>query len=114
MITVKISRFFIVLVTILCHSSVYAEVLKDPTRPPSHSYSAVTASGTKAAPRWVLSSTLIAPTRRSATINGKTVGLGQKIGGARVVEINPSHVALRDGDREIILELLPVDIKRAR
>ena len=114
MIIVKISQVFIVLVTILCHSSVFSEVLKDPTRPPSHRFSAIGASGTKAAPRWVLSSTLIAPARRLATINGKTVGLGEKVGGAEVMAINPSHVALRDGDREIILELLPIDIKRAR
>jgi len=113
---VKIVKFYqilLLLVTVFCHGSLLAEVLKDPTRPPSHRFSAIGSSGTKAAPRWVLSSTLIAPARRLATINGKTVGVGQKIEGARVMEINPSHVALRDGDKEIILELLPVEIKRA-
>lgn len=112
-VNIKFTQILLLIVTIFCHSSLIAEVLKDPTRPPSHRYSGIEAPGTKAAPRWILSSTLIAPARRLATINGKTVGVGQKIGGARVLEINPSHVALRDGDKDIILELLPTDIKRA-
>jgi len=111
--TVKKSRLILVLVTVFCHQMVFAEVLKDPTRPSGHRNNHQGASGTKAAPRWTLSSTLIAPTRRLATINGKTVGVGQDIAGARVVAIEPSRVALRDGDKEIVLELLPMDIKRA-
>lgn len=111
--TVKKSRLLLLFVTVFCHNTLFAEPLKDPTRPPNHRNSSTSTSGTKAAPRWVLSSTLIAPARRMATINGKTVGVGQKIGGARVVTIDPSRVALRDGNKEIILELLPVDIKRA-
>ena len=110
--TAKYSRLFLLLVTIFYHSSLFAEVLKDPTRPPSYRFSGI-GTGIKAVPRWVLSSTLIAPARRLATINGKTVGVGQKVGGARVVAINPAYVAIRDGDKEIILELLPVQIKRA-
>ena len=86
----------------------------DPTRPANQRYSAKGATGIKDAPRWTLSSTLIAPARRLATINGKTVGVGQKIGAARVIAIDPSRVALHDGDKEIILEFLPRDIKRAR
>ena len=111
--TVKKSRLILMLVTVFCHQMGFAEVLKDPTRPPTHRNNPLNASGTKAAPRWTLSSTLIAPARRLATINGKTVGVGQNIAGARVVAIEPSRVALRDGDKEIILELLPMDIKRA-
>ena len=110
---VKISWLIFMFVTVFWHNALFAEVLKDPTRPAGHHSSALKASGTKAAPRWVLSSTLIAPARRLATINGKTVGVGQRVGAARVVAIDPSRVALREGDKEIILELLPVDIKRA-
>ena len=112
--TVKITRLMMLLVTLIWHPTSFAESLKDPTRPPSHRFNAAEAAGTKAAPRWVLSSTLIAPARRLATINGKTVGLGQKIGAARVISIDPSRVALREGNKEIILELLPMDIKRVR
>lgn len=111
MVVAKYSRLFLLFVALFCHSSLFAEVLKDPTRPPSYRF--MGGAGMKAAPRWVLSSTLIAPARRLATINGKTVSVGQKIGGARVVAINPAYVAIRDGDKEIILELLPVEIKRA-
>lgn len=111
--TVKIPGLFFLCVTLFWHGTLNAEVLTDPTRPPGHRYSSLNAAGIKAAPRWVLSSTLIAPARRLATINGKTVGVGQKIGTARVVAIDPSRVALREGDKEIVVKLLPVDIKRA-
>jgi hypothetical protein len=111
--TVKNTRLIVLIVTVFCHQALLAEVLKDPTRPPGQRYSPLSAAGTKAAPIWTLSSTLIAPARRLATINGKTVGVGQEIAGARVVAIEPSRVALRKGNREIVLELLPVDIKRA-
>ncbi|MGD8785586.1 MAG: hypothetical protein PVG75_14170 [Thioalkalispiraceae bacterium] len=102
------------LVTVFCHSTVFAEVLKDPTRPPSHRSSGYGQAGTKAAPRWTLSSTLIAPARRLATINGKTVGVGQNIAGAKVIAIEPTRVALLNGNKRIILKLTPVDIKKAR
>jgi hypothetical protein len=110
--SVKKTRFILLLVTSFWHHSLFAEPLKDPTRPPSYRDSGISAYGTKAAPRWMLSSTLIAPARRLATINGITVGVGQRVAGAKVVAIEPSRVALRKGDKEIILELLPEDIKR--
>jgi hypothetical protein len=109
---VKKTRFILLLVSIFWHHSLFAEVLKDPTQPPSYKNSGISLYGTKAAPTWVLSSTLIAPARRLATINGITVGVGQRVAGAKVVAIEPSRVALRKGDKEIILELLPEDIKR--
>jgi len=82
--------------------------------PPGYRSQGNQAVGIKAAPRYVLSSTLIAPARRLATINGKTVAVGQKIAGARVVSIEPARVALQDGNRKIVLKLLPKNIKRTR
>lgn len=109
--SVKITVLFMVLLTIFCHNSAISEVLQDPTRPPEYK-NTIKGAGTKAAPRFVLSSTLIAPGRRLATINGKTVAVGEQVAGAQVVAIEPSRVALRDGSREIILELLASDFKR--
>lgn len=109
--SVKITVLFLVLLTIFCHNSAISEVLQDPTRPPEYK-NTIKGAGTKAAPRFVLSSTLIAPGRRLATINGKTVAVGEQVAGAQVVAIEPSRVALRDGSREIILELSVSDFKR--
>jgi len=117
MLGVKKPQFFsfiVFVVTLFCHISVHAELLVDPTRPPSHRVVVKSNSGIKAAPKWVLSSTLIAPARRLATINGKTVSIGQRVGTAKVVSIEASQVALIDGTREIVLYLLPDGIKRAR
>ncbi len=96
------------------HSSLVAEVLDDPTRPPDYRFSARHYAGTKAAPRWVLSQTLIAPNRRAAIINGKNVAIGENIAGARVVAIESARVSLRKGNKDIYLELLPRDFKRLR
>jgi hypothetical protein len=60
----------------------------------------------------VLSSTLIAPGRRLATINGQRVAVGERIGQARVTAIEADRVALTEGNKEIIVELLPVNFKR--
>jgi len=117
MLTVKNPLFISLILfgtTLFCHSSLIAEVLIDPTRPPSHRLGPNTTVGIKAAPKWVLSSTLIAPARRLATINGKTVSIGQRVGTAKVVSIEPSQVALIEGNKEIVLYLLPNGIKRVR
>lgn len=108
---VKNSLIITVLLTVICQISV-AEALKDPTRPPNYQQKGGIAVGTNAAPKWVLTSTLISPARRLATINGRTLAVGEQISGARVVSIETARVALMDGNKEIILELLPTDFKR--
>lgn len=115
MVSVKKAGFlliFTLVTTLFCHISAFAGALVDPTRPPGHQQSKKSTVGINAAPKWVLSSTLIAPTRRLATINGKTVSIGQRVGAARVVSIDPSQVALIEGNKEIVLYLLPSGIKR--
>ena len=109
--SVKFSGLFMVLLTIFCHNTAFGEVLKDPTRPPEYRNS-TNGAGTNAAPRFVLSSTLIAPGRRLATINGKSVAVGDQIAGAQVVAIESSHVAMREGAREFVLELAANNFKR--
>ncbi len=66
----------------------------DPTRPPG--LRAPAGGGAPAArPRWQLNATLISPERRSAMINGRTVVVGDRINGARVLAIQPAMVRLR-------------------
>ena len=108
---VNLSIILLVLMTVFCHVAA-AETLKDPTQPANYRLKDVKGVGTKAAPKWVLSSTLISPARRLATINGKTLAVGERIGDARVLSIESARVALMDGNKEIILELLPTDFKR--
>ena len=110
---VKISGYILFCLTIIWHLPVYGEVLSDPTQPPGVQLSGKNA-GIKSAPRWVLSSTLIAPARRLATINGKTVGVGDQINGARVLAIEPARVALRKSGKQFVVTLSPRDFKRMR
>lgn len=108
---VNLSIIFLALMTLFCQIS-YADVLIDPTRPANYQHKGGNGVGTKAAPKWVLSSTLISPARRVATINGKTVTVGEHIGTAKVVSIESASVALMDGNKEIVLQLLPQNFKR--
>lgn len=79
--------------------------LRDPTRPPS---AAGSGAGRSAAARehFDLQSTLVAPGRVLAVINGQTVGTGDRILGATVLEIRPSAVVLKRDGRRITLSLL--------
>ncbi len=79
--------------------------LPDPTRPPQR-FVEKTASGTVASEKWELGSILIAPQRRVAVINGRPLSAGDRVGGAKVVAIEPGQVRLRRGEREFVLELL--------
>ena len=88
-----------------------ATPLRDPTQPPA-AHRPATKKAARKAPRWVLSSTLVSGQRRTAVINDRVVGVGERINGARVVEIQPAKVRLRRQGRDITLVLLKQNIKR--
>lgn len=69
-----------------------AEELVDPTRP-SH-VAAASDSNTTRAPAWHVESIIVSPGRRLAVVNGRVVGVGDRIGGAKVTEILPYEVRL--------------------
>ncbi|WP_127474647.1 hypothetical protein [Sulfurivermis fontis] len=79
-------------------------------RPPGRA--AVSTAMASGAAQFVLSSTLIARERRSAVINGRSVGVGDHVNGARVIEIQPSQVRLQHQGRQLTLSLLPVAVKK--
>ena len=94
-----------------------AQSLDDPMRPPSE---APDAKGTNGAAKaaaaskgsdFYLSAIRISKTQRSATINGKSVGIGERIGNATVVAIQGSNVTLRQAGKTRTLSLLPLSIK---
>ena len=91
-------------------STVYAQTLRDPTRP------AMVANSKGVAARaeqsgWILQSVLISPERRYAIINGEVVPLGGEVAGAELVAIAPERVTLRTPEGLRVLHLFP-DVTR--
>ena len=83
-----------------------AEVLVDPTRPPTALIPAhVLAAGETTGP--VLQSVLVSRGRRIAIISGKEVRVNDKFNGARVVRISDTEVVLRSGKQVQTLKLFP-------
>ncbi len=84
-----------------------ADSPNDPMRPdyatPAHS--------TPRAPHWYLSSTLISAERRIAVVNGRSVGVGDRIDGAQVLAILPYAVRLKHDDTVLTVYLVSRDVK---
>jgi len=87
-----------------------AQILTDPTRPPSALASSEAGDDAGAAP--VLQSVMISSAARTAIIGGETVRLGGKYGDARVVKITETEVVLRTASGNETLKMYPaVSIK---
>lgn len=91
-----------------------AETLGDPTQPPNTTSLSPGQRTAKPLPRWSLTATFIASDRRVATINGKRVTVGEQIGGATVLAIEPSWVSLQapNSRKTLTVQLLPKEFKR--
>jgi len=100
-----------VLAGIVISATALAAPLDDPTRPPGAQSAEVQKAARKPL-RWTLSSTLVSGGRRTAVINDRVVAVGEKVSGARVVEILPSKVRLRRHGSDITLVLLKQNVKR--
>jgi MSHA biogenesis protein MshK len=88
-------------------AAAHAEVLQDPTRPPSAAIASIAApAAASAGPR--LQSILIAREaggRHLAVIDGETVRLGEQFHGARVTRIGDNEVELVRGTERQVLRL---------
>lgn len=86
--------------------SASALALQDPTRPTDASdwFGNKTAG---AETKWSLQSILRGSDRRIAVINGTRVREGDRIGTARVMQIEDSRVLLKTGEGTLTLRLLP-------
>jgi MSHA biogenesis protein MshK len=87
----------------------HAQILNDPTRPPTAAATALDASGEPvavAAPA-LLQSVMITPNERMAIIGGEWIKLGGKYGEARVVKITESEVVLQSAKGFEILRMYP-------
>ncbi len=99
---------------LLAASSVSAQALTDPTRPPD-ALNPWLPGGAQAATGPVLQSVLISPGRKVAIINGQEVRLNGKFGNARVTRITETEVVLRDGKNIQKLKLFPaIDMQKTK
>ncbi|MCA1799202.1 MAG: hypothetical protein LC632_07005 [Xanthomonadaceae bacterium] len=85
------------------------ERLQDPTERTSVN---AREGGGGANPQWMLESTLVSADRRFAVINGETVTVGDRVRGARVMQIDVYAVRLRTADGMVELTLSGTDPKR--
>jgi len=92
----------------------------DPMRPDDQAGTTKNGIGTsskavtkaKSAINWWLQSIQIGEGERSATINGRLLKIGDKIGGARLIAIEHDRVKLRKRGKQITLMFLPRTIKK--
>jgi hypothetical protein len=93
-----------------------AQLLDDPMRPPSAISSKAIGEGTTKATTdddgFQLSAIRITRDKRSATVNGKTVTVGDRIASARVLSIQASSVTLQQNGKNLTINLLPLSIKK--
>jgi MSHA biogenesis protein MshK len=82
-----------------------AQVLTDPTRPPSALSGSPAAQEEPAGTQ--LQSVLLSSGRKVAVINGAMVPLGGMVGEAKVVRISETEVVLKKGDETEVLKLFP-------
>ena len=89
-----------------------AEALHDPLRPPGWGETVSKAPGFNAA-AWQLESTLTSIGRNVAIINGKPVGVGDRVGGARVLAVEAGTARLDYRGRHFTIQR-PTTNVRAR
>lgn len=85
-----------------------AQALSDPMRPPAFAAPSASATGEPASEGGsVLQSTLLSNGRRIAMIDGKPMRVGDRIGAARIISIEPGAVTLREANKTRVLQLYP-------
>ena len=84
-----------------------AQALSDPMRPPAFAAPGGAAGEQTSGGGLVLQSTLLSNGRRIAMIDGKPMNVGDRIGGARIMSIDPGAVTLREANTTTVLRLYP-------
>lgn len=90
---------------------VTAGTLEDPTRPANSALTSRNRTPGFVNNGWVLNSTLVAPDRRVAVINGVHVSEGESVGNATVLQIRKLEVVIQAAGKRKTLELLPDIVK---
>lgn len=108
----KISLFFSVLCLVTA-AQTYAAGMGDPLRPPE--FTPGQAGGNESArsePVWQVNEILFSGGRRIAVVNDTAVAVGDRINGARVVDIKPALVVLEYKNALINARLHVVSVKK--
>ena len=84
-----------------------AQALGDPMRPPAEASSPIARGEAQGGTSSRLQSVLISPGRRVAVIDGRTVGIGERVGDATLIAIAESEVTLQRGAERQTLKLHP-------
>jgi MSHA biogenesis protein MshK len=105
------TRRQLALCALLTALPVFGSALIDPTRPAGQGSTATVRAHT-AHSDWTLDSTLVAPDRRVAVINGKRVSEGETVDGARVIQIRKLEVLIQAAGKRKTLQLLPDIVKK--
>lgn len=85
------------------------DALPDPTRPfaPQSSQVATVRVVNTLATHLVLQAILVSPERKFATLNGKIQFVGDRLGDAEIVDIQPNKVIILRSGVQQVLQLLP-------
>lgn len=93
-------------------SPLLAQPLDDPMRPPGDVPAISGSKQIKKGSAYQLSAIRITKQGRSATINGKSVIVGERVGAAKVTAIEASSVTLSQAGKTLNVSLLPISIKK--
>ena len=107
-------KTILIIVSTLLMMANTAIAMTDPMQPPGIDGKKITIAGKRQRDRWELTSTLIGQKRSRATINGKTIAVGERVDGAKVIDIQPAVVTLSYQNRSIVLKLFHSLVKRQR
>ena len=106
-----VERLTVLVASSLVAAAAMAQPLADPTRPAAPG--AAEMAPREAAPLR-LQSVLISSARSVAVIDGRPVQVGERVGDATLVSVEPSQVTLQRGAARERLSLLPPAVEKTR
>lgn len=92
----RASYLAVVTLTLASNFCLADGVLRDPTRP----YTAVEQRAA-ASPRFVVNAIIVSKDRRVAIVNGRRVGVGSLLSGARVISIDKDQLVLEINGKRV-------------
>jgi MSHA biogenesis protein MshK len=104
-------RLILLAASSLLAGAALAQPLADPTRPATHAQGPAELRHSEPAPTR-LQSVLISAGRNTAVIDGRAVRVGDRVGDAILVSIEPSEVTLQRGAARERLTLLPGAVEK--
>jgi hypothetical protein len=100
------------LLALACVGARANEALPDPMRPPTTHADAVRRLSIEQPQQFAVRAIKIAAGQRKALVNERLVGVGDRIGEARVVEINPGVVVIDYLSQRLQVPLLAAPVRR--